>query len=196
MRITRNSPPASAAQLEATAADLRSEVAGLEEEERDFNAALADLVGDPVYAEVEARVRELRFLIPSKRDTLARIEKAIPVAADRERRAAFADRKADLDRRTAKLARTAGKRFPELAGPLADLLNELVANEREWSSLRDEARELGEEGGICHHAEVRARIDLPGARVGGIYRSVLREVQIPNWHGGKPLFDADLRPRN
>jgi hypothetical protein len=195
-RFTRTTPPASAAQLTATAADLRAEIAGLEAEERDCNSALADLVGDPSYAEVERRVRDLRFVIPSKRDTLARVEKAIPAAAERERREQFAERKADLERRTTKLARTAAKRFPELAGPLAELLNDLAANEREWALLGGDARELGESSGSLHSAEFLARRELPGARVGGIYRSVVRETQIPSWDSVTPLFDAGLRPRS
>lgn len=192
-RFTRTTPPASAAQLKATAADLRREIAGLEAEERECNAALSELVGDPSYPNLEARTRELRFLTPSKRDVLARVEAAIPAAEERERRAAFAERKADLERRTTKLARTAGKRFPELAGPLAELLNDLRTNEREWMLLGKEARELGEQTG--HPAEVRARIGLPGTRPGGVFRSILRETQVADWHGGKALFDADLTSR-
>jgi hypothetical protein len=101
----------------------------------------------------------------------------------------------DLERRTAKLARTAAKRFPELAGPLAELLNDLSTNEHEWTMLGHEARQLGEEAGLGHSAEYRARRELPGARVGGIYRSILREVQLPSWTGGKALFDAGLTSR-
>lgn len=196
MKFTRTTPPATVAQLQASVASLRAEIAQLEREERECHSSLPDLISDPSYHSVEARTRELRFLLPTKRDTLARIEKAIPAAEERERRAAFAERKADLGRRTAKLARTAAKRFPELAEPLAALLNELVANEREWDLLRGEARELGEPGDIGRAAEYRARADIPGARVGGIYRSVLRETRIPSWAGGRALFDANLRPRN
>jgi hypothetical protein len=195
MKLSRTTPPASAAQLQASAASLRTEITGLETEEAKCSAALADLVGDPGYERVEARARELRFLIPTKRETLARIEKAIPPAAERERRADFAERKADLERRTTKLARTAAKRFPELAGPLAELLNDLTANQREWAVLGNEARELGESSGSIYSAEYQARGDLPGARSLGIFHSVLRETQIPAWEGGKPLFDAGLRPR-
>jgi hypothetical protein len=194
MRLTRTTPPATAAQLRASIASTKAEIAGFEAERTDCNAALPDLVGDPAYAEVEGRLRELRALIPIKHDVLTRLEAAIPAADDRERRADYASRYADQERRTAKLARKAAKLYPELAGPLAELLHELEANDREWNLLRGEARDLGEQS-IGHTAEVRARMELPGARQLGVFKSVLRETQLPNWNGGRPLFDAGLTHR-
>jgi DNA repair exonuclease SbcCD ATPase subunit len=194
VRLTRSTPPATAAQLSASADALQTEIAALEAEERDANAALAELVGDPAYREVEARVRELRYLVPSKRDVLARIQAAIPAAEQRERRQAFCDKRADLERRTAKLARKATREYAELAGALADLLHELDANEREHAALSCDGRELGEQLG--RNAEYRARGDLPAARSLGVYRSVLREAQIPAWDDPRPLFDGRLRRAN
>lgn len=193
MRFIRTSPPPTAAHLSNEADRRRSDLAAMHAERAELAAAVADLIGDPAHDQVEARLANLDVRIPIEERILARIEAAIPVAEDRERRQAFAERKADLDRRTAKLARTAGKRFPELAGPLADLLEELKANDREWEAFRWEARDLGEEGHQGHAAEVRARIDLPGARVGGVYKSVLSATQIAAWGGGRDLYDGGLQ---
>jgi hypothetical protein len=195
MKFTRTTPPPSVAQLHASVSSTKAEIAALEAEERDCNAALPDLVGDPAYAEIEARLRELRFAIPSKHDVLKGLEAGIPAAVRRECLADYVSAHADQERRTAKLARKAAKLYPELAGPLADLLHEMEANEREWDMLRLEARDLGVQGGIGHSAEVRVRMDLPGARQLGIFKSVLRETQLPNWNGGRPLFDAGLTNR-
>lgn len=192
MRIGRSTPLATAEQLRQTASKRRTKIAEMKTEHANIRDCVAELVGDPAHEEAENRLAELDVLIPVEERILARIEAAIPVAEERERRTAFLEKRADLDRRTEKLVRRIRRDYPPAAASLAELLNEMRANEREWDALRDQARDLGEQG-IGHSAEYRARGELAGARQLGVFKSILLEAVVPAWSDPRPLFQ---RPRS
>jgi DNA repair exonuclease SbcCD ATPase subunit len=184
-RFTRSTPPRTAAQLKASEAALKVEIPALEDEERDVQAALADLVGDPAYEDVEARARELRFVIPTKRDTLARIQAAIPKAEKREELEAYKVDVADLERRTNKAARTIEARYTAAAGALADVLKEMAENELAWSRIGDRARDLGIDGTVGHNVEFRLRREFTCGIRG--FQSLHTTAKVDGWNG-RPLF--------
>jgi hypothetical protein len=93
-------------------------------------------VGDPGYEDVEARACELRFLIPTKRDTLARIEKAIPAAAERDRRKRIEAEIEDQALKSAKLQRGLEARYTKAAEAFAEVCREVAADADRWRSAR------------------------------------------------------------
>jgi hypothetical protein len=177
--------PVSAADLAAQAREIEAEIAQLSQEQTVIDEALPSLMAEAErQAEAIVRLAEIDALLPLKSRALNLLKAAIPAAEKRETIEKFEAQKAELEKRTEKLARTLPDQYVRAAEQFVTVLRAMEANAHEWAMLTAQA----DIAGLRVHgedAEYRLRRGLPGYERGG---PLWRGTSVPAWHRNNDLY--------